>query len=818
MADPRAVSEFKLALAEMFPRSRIERERRVDLAITDDGRPNVSRAAGVLAPEATPVITADAVELDNNDSTDLQTYIDSLVTSGAPTDATYIVQTSHSGLSAEQALSALSTGILKVTTTTGVLSTAVAADLPAGIDAAKISGGTVSNTEFDRLDGVTGAIQGQIDGKAALIHTHVPGDVTGFDTQVRTSRLDQMAAPTASVSLNSQKITNLLDPTNAQDAASKAYVDAIASGYDLKASVRVASTGNITIATPGASIDGVTLSSGNRVLLKDQSTGSQNGIYIWNGAAVAMTRATDADTSAEVTSGMFVFVEEGTANADQGYALTTNNPITLGTTALVFTQISGAGQITAGTGLQKTGNQLSIDSTVVTLTGAQALTNKTLTSPAITTPTGIVKGDVGLGNVDNTSDATKNAAAVTLTNKTLTAPTIADFTNAAHDHGDADDGGTLVAAAYPTMVGDSGAGGTKGAVPAPGAGDAAAGKFLKADATWALPPGGGGSGDVVGPASSVDSEVALFSLTTGKLLKRASATGIAKLASGVLSAVAAPSGAIVGDTDVQTLANKTVTDLVIDAGSQLHSGSGSPEDSVTAPEGSLYLRTDASSVAPFYVKADSAGNDGWIAVDGHARSRWESGAHHDPGATTLSTKGSVAWTAGTGTSADTSVGSWLNYATTNVSGNANGPNGPLAYRSDWGIDCTFHVNVIDVTSIRLWIGLFVSDPSGTATPPQEMAGFRFDTGAGDTAWQCRVRDATTAQTTTSGVAVSTGNYLLRMLITTSAIRFYIDDVFVVQHTANLPGGSTLLAPWVRVTTLAAAIKNVRFGFFNALSR
>ncbi len=124
--------------------------------------------------------------------------------------------------------------------------------------------------------------------------------------------------------------------------------------------------------------------------------------------------------------------------------------------------------------------------------------------------------------------------------------------------------GTQATAILDSVVGDSGAGGTKGLVPAPGAGDAAANKFLKADGTFAVPTGGaGGIGDVVGPAASVDSEVALFDSTTGKLIKRASASGIAKLTSGVLSAVTAPAGAIVGDTDAQTLSNKTLTAPVL---------------------------------------------------------------------------------------------------------------------------------------------------------------------------------------------------------------------------------------------------------------
>jgi hypothetical protein len=185
----------------------------------------------------------------------------------------------------------------------------------------------------------------------------VASNINNFDTQVRTSRLDQMANPSASVSLNSQKITNLATPTDDADAATKAYVDAARSGLDIKQSVRAATTANITLSGT-QTIDGVSVIAGDRVLVKDQSTGNQNGIYVV--AAGAWSRATDADISAEVTAGMFTFVAEGTANADSGWVLTTNDAITLGTTALVFAQFSGAGQITAGAGLTKSGNTIDI--------------------------------------------------------------------------------------------------------------------------------------------------------------------------------------------------------------------------------------------------------------------------------------------------------------------------------------------------------------------------------------------------------------------------------------------------------------------------
>lgn len=150
-------------------------------------------------------------------------------------------------------------------------------------------------------------------------------------------------------------------PSNAADVATKSYVDATKSGLDVKDSVRVATTANITIASDlnvGDSIDGVTLADGDRVLVKNQSTGSENGIYT---AGASPARATDFDADSEVTAGAFFFVEEGTVNADSGFVVSTDDDITVGSTAITFTQFSGTGQIVAGAGLDKTGNTLSVN-------------------------------------------------------------------------------------------------------------------------------------------------------------------------------------------------------------------------------------------------------------------------------------------------------------------------------------------------------------------------------------------------------------------------------------------------------------------------
>jgi len=155
--------------------------------------------------------------------------------------------------------------------------------------------------------------------------------------------------------------TILGDGFNYDDAEDSITLD----NRDAKKSVRAATNGtsvNLTSSTDPNPIDGVTLSDGDRVLLKDQSTGSENGIYVATTATdpTTWTRAADADEDSEVTAGLFVFVEEGTENGDQGFVLSTDNPITVGTTSLTFTRFSGV-QVTAGDGIKKSGDTLNIE-------------------------------------------------------------------------------------------------------------------------------------------------------------------------------------------------------------------------------------------------------------------------------------------------------------------------------------------------------------------------------------------------------------------------------------------------------------------------
>ena len=209
--------------------------------------------------------------------------------------------------------------------------------------------------------GFVGTLTGNVTGNASGTAATVTGAAQTAITSVGT--LNGLAiAGSQTITMGSNRVTNVTDPTSAQDAATKAYVDAVKTGLDVKDSVVAASTQNGTLSsayTNGDTLDGVTLATNDRILLKDQSTGSENGIYTVNSSG-APTRATDFDANAEVTSGAFTFVTEGTVNGDSGFVLTTNDDITVGTTAMTWAQFSGAGQITAGAGLAKSGNTLSV--------------------------------------------------------------------------------------------------------------------------------------------------------------------------------------------------------------------------------------------------------------------------------------------------------------------------------------------------------------------------------------------------------------------------------------------------------------------------
>ena len=215
-----------------------------------------------------------------------------------------------------------------------------------------------ANTHFCAPDGSSGTPTFR-----ALTANDIPSltssKISDLATTVQAYKLSQFAAPNASVSFGSQNITNLADPVNAQDAATKNYVDATAQGLDPKGSVKAATTANITLSGT-QTIDGIALVAGDRCLVKNQTTTSQNGIYVVS--ASTWTRALDMDAWSEVP-GAFTFVEQGSTLADTGWVCTSDQGGTIGTTAITFTQFSGAGTYTAGNGLSLSGGSFSVTGT-----------------------------------------------------------------------------------------------------------------------------------------------------------------------------------------------------------------------------------------------------------------------------------------------------------------------------------------------------------------------------------------------------------------------------------------------------------------------
>ena len=268
----------------------------------------------------------------------------------------------------------------------------------AAIDATKIHDGTISNTEFGHLNGVSSNIQTQLDAKGASnANLTAIGNLATTDSNfivgsgstwvaetgstARTSLgLGSISTQAAnSVSISGGSITGLGAPSSGSDAATKTYVDDLVAGLKTRIICRAATTANVTLSSDlqnGDTLDGITLATGDRVLVKDQSTGSQNGIYTVVASGTA-SRDTDFDAIGEL-AGQLVIIQEGSVNAEKMFLCTTDSDASLGSDTITFTVVQPA----------NVGD--------VTLTGTQTLTNKTLTSPVISDILSVSNGDINL--------------------------------------------------------------------------------------------------------------------------------------------------------------------------------------------------------------------------------------------------------------------------------------------------------------------------------------------------------------------------------------------------------------------------------------
>jgi phage-related tail fiber protein len=317
-----------------------------------------------------------------------------------------VVAIGGSGLYAKKADPLTATGDA---TGTGTLSGGVALTLAS----TGVTAGTYPKVTVDA--------KGRVTAGAALAAADIPiltaSKISDFQSTVNATPLSSLAAPTTSVNANNYTIINVAPPVNGTDAANKNYVDNAVQGLTPKQSVKAATTANISSLSGTMTIDGIALNAGDRVLVKDQSTASQNGIYVVSSGS--WSRSLDADTWGELVSA-YCFVEQGSTNADLGFVCTVDQGGTLGTTNVTWVNFSGAGSIVAGNGLSKSGNTLSVLGTAnrvtVSSTGVDIASNyvgqtSITTLGAITTGTwtgsivGLAYGGTG-ANLSSLTDGT----------------------------------------------------------------------------------------------------------------------------------------------------------------------------------------------------------------------------------------------------------------------------------------------------------------------------------------------------------------------------------------------------------------------------
>ena len=286
----------------------------------------------------------------------------------------------------------------KQATITGGATTITSSDLTASRALAssasgKVAVSAVTSTELGYVSGVTSAIQTQIGTK--LTASNNLSDVSSTSTARTNLGLGTIATQNANnVALTGGTITGLGDPSSSSEAATKNYVDNLVTGLRTRVIARVASTANVVLASGlenGDTLDGVTLATGNRVLLKNQTTTSQNGLYTVVASGTA-SRDTEFDTISEL-AGQLILVSEGTTNADTMYLCTTDTSATLGSSAITYTQVfpSAGGTVTSVAVADSGSSEFTVTGSPITSSGTISLAVNSIAATKI-----------GTGTVDNT--------------------------------------------------------------------------------------------------------------------------------------------------------------------------------------------------------------------------------------------------------------------------------------------------------------------------------------------------------------------------------------------------------------------------------